>query len=437
MADERQSSGWTRFFRKKDLAGEDFFGKVISGVARIFEGGDEEETYRQIRAEVKQIFQCDDISLFAYDPDDAAGGGEGDWVLTVKSGFGEGNRVSQNDGRMLPDLQPGRPVAHSELVAQQAALKAIALAFEENAFYGCDIEQSKVLLLKDPRPEDDMGSGDLSVLAIPLNYNSKVGRVVEETRVGVLALFKTPVRRELGELEKGMRSLLAHALVTQSCVLRDPITRLYTETHLREELGRYTNMLELTGGQLGGGLIVGMVDCLKLYRQTLEATGKVDPGDVGHKISEALRGVAQCVWRRARDHRLGPEEDFRCGIAGRVGHHGFGVLMPLMKSTELATWCAKVSQEVIQQHFVAEELLAAGDVTVSLRAIPFSGTGVHDPLEVWKLARKAIDELETEQVKARRDPAALSSLVKSIRLWDRERGQWVLPSEYREPPAPG
>src|SRR5690606_10207628 len=105
----------------------------------------------------------------------------------------------------------------SELVAQQAALKAIALAFEENSFYGCDIEQNKVVLLKDPRPEDDLGSGDLWVLAIPLNYGNKVGRVLEQTRVGVLALFKTPVRRELGELEKGMRALLSHALVASSC----------------------------------------------------------------------------------------------------------------------------------------------------------------------------------------------------------------------------
>lgn len=435
MADEKQGSGWTRFFRKKDLAGEDFFGKVIAGLARIFEGGDEEETYRQIRAEVKQIFACDDISLFAYDPDEAPGGGEGDWVLTVKSGFGEGNRVSQADARVLPELEPGRPINHTDMVAQQAALKAIALAFEENTFYGCDIEQKKVVLLKDPRPEDDLGSGDLSVLAIPLNYGNKVGRVLEQTRVGVLALFKTPVRRELGELEKGMRALLSHALVASSCTLRDPVTRLYTEQHLREELSRYLNMFDLTGGQLGGGFVVGMVDCLRLYKQTLEATGKVDPGDVGHKVSEALRGVAQCVWRRARAHPLGPEEELRCGFPGRIGHQGFGVLLPLMKPIELSMWCTRLSQDVIQHHFEAEEFLVTGDVTVSLRAIPFGASGAKTPAELFKLAKKAIDELEAEQAKARRDPVALTGLVKTIRMWD--QGQWVNPADYKGEPVGG
>ncbi|MCO5168970.1 MAG: hypothetical protein M9894_21730 [Planctomycetes bacterium] len=428
MADDKQS-GWTRFFRKKDLAGEDFFGKVIAGLARIFEGGDEEETYRQIRSEVKQIFACDDISLFAYDPDEAPGGGEGDWVLTVKSGFGEGNRVSQGDARVLPDLQPGRPIKYSETVAQQAALKAIALAFEENTFYGCDIEQNKVVLLKEPRAEDDLGSGDLSVLAIPLQYGNKVGRVLEQTRVGVLALFKTPVRRELGELERGMRALLAHALVSSSCVLRDPVTRLYTEAHLRDELARYVNMFDLTGGQLGGAFVVGMVDCLRLYKQTLEATGKVDPADVSHKISEALRGVAQCVWRRARDHQLGPNEELRCGLPGRIGHQAFGVLLPLVKPFELGMWCTRLSQDVIAYRFEAEEFLVTGDVTVSLRAIPFGAPGAKTPAELFALARRTIDELEAEQAKARRDPAALSALVKTVRIWD--QGQWVAPSDYK------
>jgi GGDEF domain-containing protein len=432
MADEKQGSGWTRFFRKKDLAGEDFFGKVISGLARIFEGGDEEETYRQIRTEVKQIFECDDISLFAYDPNEAAGGDEGDWVLTVRSGFGEGNRVSQSDAKAIPDLAPGRPIAYTDELAQAAALKCVAMAFEENAFYGCDMEKKKIVLLRDPRPEDDMGSGDISVLAIPLNYASKVGRVTEQTKVGVLALFKTPIRREMGDLEKGMRALLAHALVTPGCTLRDPVTRLYTEDHLREELSRYYNMHELTGGQIAGGFVVGMIDCLKLYKQTLEATGKVVPAEVTQRVSDALRGVAQCVWRRARDHQLGPNEELRCGFAGRMGHHGFGVILPLVKPFELGMWCTRLSQDVIKHHFEAEEFLVTGDVTVSLRAIPFGAKGAKSPAEMWKLAKTSMDELEAEQGKVRRDPATLKTLVKTIRMWD--RGDWVLPADYKGDP---
>lgn len=426
MAEEKQ--GWTRFFKKKDLAGEDFFGKVLAGLARVFEGGDEQETYKSIRAEMKAIFSCDDISLFAYDPSTPPNADEGDWVLTVKAGFGEGNRVSQADAKSCPDLAVGRAAAFSDELAQQAALKAVALAFEDNAFYGCDIEKSKVLLLKDPRPEDDMGSGDLSVLAIPLRYTQKVGKVVEQTKVGVLALFKTPNRRELGDLEKGLRSLLAHALVTPACTLRDPVTGLYTEAHLREELARYLNMFEMTGGQLNGGFVVGMVDCLKLYKTTLESAGKVDPTGVGTQVSEALRGVAGCVWRRATSHQLGPNEELKCGIAGRFGHNGFAVILPLVKPFEMSMFATRLSQDVVKTKFEAEQHLPGGQLTVSQRLIPF-GPSMADPAACWKLAKKTIDDLETDQARARRDQGGLKEVVKSVKMWD--RGGWVAPSEFK------
>jgi hypothetical protein len=429
-----EESGWTRFFRKKELAGEDFFGKVLAGLARIFEGGDEEETFRAVRAEMKQIFSCDDISLFFHDPQVPPGPDDGEWVLTVKSGFGEGNRVSQSDAKAVPELAVGRPAAYTDELAQQAALKAVALAFEENAFYGADIEKKKIVLLRDPRPEDDLGSGDLSVLAIPLNFHNKMGRVVEEQRVGVLALFKTPIRRELGELEKGLRSLLSHALVAPSITLKDPVTGLYTESLLRAELARHLNMFELTGGQLNGGFVVGMVDCLKVYKQVLETAGKVDPAEVGRKVSEALRGVSACVWRRATQHTLGPAEELRCGFAGRFGLQGFGVVLPLVKPNELGAWCADLSQDVLKVHFDGEELLVGGNITVSLRAIPFTATA-KDPKEVWKTARRVIDDIEVEQSRLRRDASgAIKDVVKTTKMLD--NGQWVSPKDYKGQAAP-
>lgn len=430
MSDDRAQSGWTRFFRRKDLAGEDLFGKVIGGLARVFDGGDEEETNRQIRAEMKQIFECDDISLFAYDPHDTPAPDEGAWALTVKSGFGEGNRISQRDASALPDLQPGRPVPYAEDLAQQAALKAIALAFEKNAFFGCDIEKRKIVLLENPRPEDDLGSGDLSVLAIPLIYTHRVGRVVEESRVGVLALFKTPTRRELGELERGLRSLLAHAVVAPQVALRDPVTNLYTEPLLREELSRYMNMHHITGGNLHGGFVFGMVDCLKLYQQALETAGKVDPHAVGRTVSETLRGVAECVWRRASRHDLGEGEELRCGVAGRIGHEGFGVLLPLLRPFELGMWAVRASKDVVARRFDAEDLLAAGDVTVTLRVIPFGQKGAQSPAELWKLGRKALEDVELEQQRARRDPKALAEVVRTIRVWSGEA--WVTTQDLQK-----
>ncbi|MGE0710122.1 MAG: hypothetical protein AB7N76_31540 [Planctomycetota bacterium] len=423
MAEE---SGWTRFFFKKGITdeGEDFLTRLFEGLAGVFEGGDAEETGRAVRGRLKAALNCDDVSLFVYDPAVRALPDDGDWVLTVKSGFGEGNQVCQNDAKQLPDLEPGKPVPYSEEVAQQAALKAIALAFEEDAFYGCDIEK-KIVLLKDPKPEDDLGSGDLSVLAIPLRFEKRAGRVTEKTRVGVLALFKTPIRRELADVEKSMRSLLANALIAPRCQLRDPVTGLFTEPFLQEELRRQISLFQLTQGKLFGGFVVGMVDTLKLYKQTLESSARVDPAMVSHKVSDVLAGVGAAVWRRCREHTLNVGTTYEAGFPGRIGHEGFGVILPLLQPGELCMWAVRLSKEVISTRFEAEELLESGDVTISLRVIPFAKGSWED---LWGLAQRALEDIEKGQLKARRDEEALRQSVNQIRVFG--GGRWMTNAEF-------
>ena len=424
---EKSSGRWTSFFRRKDMEEEEFISKFLGALARIFEGADQEETFRSIRSELGRVFDCEDISLFAYDPQVRPSPNDGAWVLTARGGsFAEGKRISQTDARSAPELQPGAVVSHTDELAQQAALKTIALAFEEDTFYGCDIEKGKIALSKNPTPEDDMGSGDLSVLAIPLHYKSTAGRVSEKTRVGVLALFKTPVRREMADMERVLRSLISYALVTPDCMLRDPVTGLYTETFLREEVRRQTGLFELTKGKLRGGFILGMIDTLKLYKQTIEASGRIDPADVSEKVSEVLRGVAACVASRATNHTLGVGEEYRSGVAGRVGHEAFGVVLPLLQERELLMWAVRLSKDVIEFQFEAEELLAAGDITVSLRVVPFQrGT----PAQLWKLARRSLEDIEKEQLRARRDPKQLAQVVSTIRIW--KKGRWMTTTEFQ------
>lgn len=425
MAEERASGRWTSFFKRKELQGEDFFVKFLGAISRIFEGGDEEETYRTVRAELVRVFDCDDISLFHYDPSVRPGMHDGDWVLEVKSGFGEGNRIAQTDARAFAELVPGRAVAHSEKSEKKAALKTIALAFEEGAFYGCDIEKGKILLLKDPRPEDDMGSGDLSILAIPLHYVHQAGRVKERTRVGVLVLYKTPIRREMADLEKHLRSTLAYALVTPKVTLKDPVTGLFTETHMRDEMERQLGLFELTKGKLRGGFVVGMIDTLKLYKQTLESAGNVDPAEVSERVSDVLRGVSACIRKRCSDHALSAGDVYKSGYAGRVGHEGFGVILPLLQEQELLMWAIRLSKDVIDYHFESEDLMIAGDITVSIRIIPFArGT----PDQLWQLCHKVLGEIEEDQRKARRDPQKLSEVVSTIRVF--KRGKWLTTREF-------
>jgi GGDEF domain-containing protein len=270
-----------------------------------------------------------------------------------------------------------------------------------------------------------MGSGDLSVLAIPLRYNSQAGRVAEKTRVGVLALFKTPVRREMGDLEKHMRTLLSHALVTPRCMLRDPVTGLLTESFLREALDKQLGLWELTKGKLRGGIVIGMIDTLKLYKQTLESAGNIDPSEVSEKVSDVLRGVATCVTTRANKHELGGGEVYRSGVAGRIGREGFGVVLPLLQEQELLMWAVRLSKQVIDHHFEAEHLMDAGDITVSLRVIPFQrGT----PDQLWELAERALSRIHEDQLKVRRNPEALSSLVSTIKIF--KRGEWMTSREF-------
>ncbi len=428
---EEKKSGWARLFSKrKDLVeGDGFLGRLLEGLARIVEvGGDPQETLREIRTQVVEVFGCDDLSIFIADPDDRPKAEEGEWVLKVKAGLGKGNRVTQADGRAVPSLVSGKRLVASEFLTEKAVLKTIALAFEEDAFYGCDIENKKVLLVKDPKPEDDMGSGDLSLLAIPLRYGNRLGRIVETARVGVLALYKVPTRRDLGEVETPLRALVAHAVVGAQCTLKDPVTQMFTEAYLKEELGRQVNLYDLTKGKLQGGVVAGWIDALHLYKQGLETQAAVDPGQVSALVSSVVRGVARCVWKRCEDHDLGGGQDYACGYPGRVGHDGFAVLLPRLSTQELVQWSQRVAKDVVSRPFAGEEHLPAGDVTVSLRIIPFGAKGAHTAKELWKQVDAALEQLQKDQHKAK-SGGALKGACNTILVLRAEDGAWVTPAE--------
>jgi GGDEF domain-containing protein len=436
MSDDKRS-GWARLFSKrKDLVeGDDFVGRLLEGLARIVEvGGDPAETLREVRAQVVDVFHCEDISIFVADPDERPKPEEGEWVLKVKAGFGKGNRVSQADSRAVPALVPGKRLIASEFLTERAVLKTIALAYEEGSFYGCDIENKKVLLMKDPKPEDDLGSGDFSLLAIPLHHHNRLGRVVETTRVGVLALYKVPAQRDLTEVEGPVRALVAHAVVGSQCTLKDPVTGMFTEAFLKEELGRQLNLVALTKGKLQGGVVVGWIDALHIYKQTLESQAAVDPQQVSRLVSTVVRGVAGCVWKRCEEHTLGPGIEYACGYPGRVGHEGFAVLLPRLSPTELCTWAQRLAKDVVGKPFEGEEHLPCGDVTVSLRIVPFGSKGTHAKRDCWKLVTTALEEIDKDQHKAK-GAGALKGACASLLVLNAD-GAWVKPSDLRTSTEP-
>jgi len=412
---------WTSLFRRSEVEGGPSLTEFIAGVSRIFEGTGLEETYHQVTSEIKQIFRCGSVAILVHDPDVSPGPDEGDWVLTVRAGEAEGARVCQRHATALPQVKAGVRLEATEELAHGVMLKALALAFEHDWYYGADVED-QVVLLRDPIPPDDLGSGDLSLIALPLTYRHRVGRRVETARVGVLALYKVPVQKDMQPLERFLRSLVGYAITTPICSLRDPVTGLYSERHLREELDAYVNMVELTKGKLGGAFVVGVIDSLGVYRQTLEAEGKVDPGTIDQLVSEVLRVVGRKVGRFARHYALGHTE-YRCGFAGRIGLDGFGVVLPLLKPSDLRVWAVRLAQDVRAHAFPSEHRLQAGNVTVSLRVLLFGLEGTRTADEAWRLAERCIERLRFEQEASRRDATQLAHSIDSIEAL-LPKGQW-------------
>lgn len=429
MAEQQTQGAWSRLFKKADVVGEDVLSRVLSGLTTMFEGGGIEDTFKNARDSLKRIFACQELSIFVHDPEVQPHMDEGSWVLTVKSGFGEGNRVSEADAQTLEDLKPGRAIPYNEMYAQKVALKAIALAFKEDAFYGADIEK-KIVLLKDPTPADDLGSGDLSVLAIPLRYTNKVGRIEEKRKVGVLALFGTPCRNEMGDLEKAVRTMLGYALTTPQIALKDPVTGLFSEAHLRERLDSEFSLFDLTNGKLRGGMVVGVIDALAVYKQTLETESNINPAEVSQKVSDVYQGIGAVCWSRSTNHSLDESHVYRSGIPGRIGKDGFGIVLPLLKDHEMLTFASRLSKDIVKHPFEGEQLLATGDITCSLRIVPFGFKKAQNTTELLNFAKTTIEEIEREQNKARKDQDAFLKHVNTIKIWS-EKAEWLDPQQWR------
>lgn len=423
--------GWTRSFtRPPEGHGPDFLPRLLEGLARIAERAQEDEAHRELRLQMKQLFGCEDVSLFVPDPGDPPRPGEGDWSLTVVNGWGEGNVVTQADTGGAPTLLPGQRQAANLELARAGMLKAIALAYEEDRPWGLDVEEDRLVLLRDPIPSDDLGSGDLSVLALPIRHRRRVGRVVECAPLGVLTLYRVPTRIDLSAIERPLRALLAGALAEDRHAFVDPTTGLMSEGMLRRELARQVNLFDLTRGKLRGGFVAGWIDTLCLYKQGLESVAALEADAVSRAVSALLRAVGGHVRRRAGGHQLGAGPEHRCGVAGRIGAEGFGVILPALSAQDLCNWGRALQQDVTAHPFPGEHLLAGGEVTVSLRVIPFGTRGAHTDEALWRLATGALEELGAEQRRRRGTPDALRPLIGTL-LARHPDGSWVTPARLR------
>lgn len=398
---------WTRYFRRAASSGGPRLSDVMGGLATLFEGMGEEEVYLVMCREVRRIFHCNEVSLYLHAPG-AAARQDGEWLLRPVGRGDAGPPVTQSDLDTAHQAVPGAVVPADEALRTVLLRKAVALAFEEGEFYGCDIEDGQAVLLRDPGPEHDLGSGDLTRLAIPLVYRHQVGGWVEEARVGVVCLDQVSVGSDLRPLERFLRTLLGYAITTPACSLRDPITNLYTPLHLREQVAAYLNMRELTKGKLKGGLVVGHIDALCLRRQHLHAAGAVPPTGVEQRIAEVRRGVGACLQRLATQDAL-PGADYRCGVAARLGRDGFAVLLPLLEPQQLVQWAGRLGRAVREQRFSGPA--GSEQVLVRLRVIPFGLPGTERVDGAWSQTGQCLEAMRSAPPRPRTSPEPAPDLL--------------------------
>lgn len=91
-----------------------------------------------------------------------------------------------------------------------------------------------------------------------------------------------------------------------------------------------------------------------------------------------------------------------------------------------------LQRDVLDHRFEAEEQLATGDVTVSLRVIPFGTKGGHTPEALWRVATEALDAVAEGQRRLRTNATALAGAVNTL-LARHADGRWVPPRELSRP----
>ena len=422
---------WTRFFRRAADSGGPSLNDLMGGLSRLFEGMGEEEVFEVACREVSRIFACQQASLMWHLP--KAGEREGEWTLEVSSGPAAGAKVTRADAQASPELIAGQPLAYSEELAHRAMLKAIALAYEHGEFYGCDQDERQVVLLQDPGPADDLGSGDLALLAIPLVYHHRVGRVLERARVGVIVLYGLPVACDLRPLEGFLRSLIGYAVTTPSCSLRDPVTGLYTRHHFRAELERYTSAYRITGRKLGGGVVVCKVEALRHYQQRVEVSGNLPPRIVGKVVSDLLRRIGAQLTRLCGDYALAGM-NYSCGVPARLGPDAFGALLPLLKPEDLTLWARRLGRAVEETGF-PDATGRHSPVTLSLRVIPFGGGPAgSDPGQAWALVEECLEFWDRNQPRPSTNHKERPAL--DLRLFTAQAWEPLAPEPSRSPKPP-
>jgi hypothetical protein len=366
-------------------------------LARVAGAGESEDVLRATLENVKDLFHCEDVSVAILDH--GVGTGEVSWSMDIVAGKNKGGKVSEVDCKLMPALKVGNFILSSDAGTEDVQIKTTATAFRDNRVLGCQAFKGRVSLHENPGPDNDLGDGRVTALAIPLYYDSHATLLAETIKMGVLTLYGVPLRSDIAGIQRQLGLLLAQTLAFSRQVYKDPLMSLRSESEIQNDVSRQANLYEFQKGKIAGGLVFGLVDSLTHYKKTIENETDVGAETASQFVNDVLRGVGQCINARSMLLPLADGRTYRSGVSGRFGSSGFVCVLPALQEDELVRFGRSLQNDVKEYQFPSEKLLEEGGITLSVRIMSFHDK--YDAEMTWMQVRDEMGTMYREQSQAR------------------------------------
>jgi hypothetical protein len=378
-------------------AGEALAARAFQTVARISKAGEVDDVLRSMLENLRDLFQCQEVSVAVLVP--GVGTGEVSWSLDTVAGKNKGTQIQESDCKLMPALKIGNFILSSDAGTEDVQLKTSAVAFRDNKVLGCQAFKGRVSLHESPTPDNDLGDGRVTALAIPLNYESHATIIAENIKLGVLTLYGVPLRSDISSIQREIGTMLAQTLAFSRHTYKDPLMGLRSESEIKNEACRHAHLFEFMKSRIGGGLVFGLVDSLTHYKKTIENETDVGAETASQFVNDVLRGVGQCINARSMLLPLSDGRTYRSGVSGRFGSSGFVCVLPLLQEDELVRFSRALQNDVKEYQFPGETLLEEGGITLSVRIMHFQKK--FDAEMLWMQVRDEMSTMYREQSQAR------------------------------------
>lgn len=387
------------FGSRKDTqqkAADGLAAKAFKQAVQIANAGEAEDILRSLSEQAASLFNARKAGVAMLEHGFT---NETAWSLEVVVGEMRGQKISENDCKLVGSLKPGNFILSSDQTMDDVKLKTIALSFRDGDILGCQSFKGRISLHREPTVDNDLGEGKLDTLAVPMTFTSHATLLSEKVKIGVLILFDVPIGRDINKLCRDFARLVSLPLALSRQTFKDPLTGLRSEAEIQGEVKRQAELFKLTEGKLKGGIVFGLADNLTHYKKTIENEMDFRADTAAQLVNDILRGVGQVVAARCMQFPLEESRVYKSGVAGRVGVNGFACCLPLLSEDELVRFARALQADVTEYHFPGEQLLEQGQITVSVRVLPFDK--IYDGEMTWLNVRDELGVMYRDQSQAR------------------------------------